>query len=69
MDEHHKYLWDTFCEFYAGWVSHVQSVEKYSDNKILVIMKEDGYTTSGFHYIFGDNGPNKWYMKRIEPSQ
>lgn len=61
-----RYLYSVFCEFWPPWKSHIDSWEHYSDDTILIKMKNDGYITSGNRYIFGDNGCENWHMERLQ---
>ena len=66
--EHDLMLWRTFEEWYPGWVHHVEKWENHDEKSIKVTMKNDGYMTSGWIYIFGKElDKENWLLNRIYP--
>lgn len=64
-NDYYAYLWEKFCEFYPPWKEHVETWEQVKDeDTIIVKMKDDDYITSGYTYIFGDEGCGNWHLER-----
>ena len=65
-EEEKQSLIDTFKEFYGSWKDNIESWKKINDHQIEVRMKTGDFFNSGAVYIFGDEGPNKWFMRTVK---
>jgi hypothetical protein len=59
-NEHDRYLFETFKEFFAGWKEDIEDWKHEDENLIRVKLK------NGKTYIFGDQGSDQWFLNEIK---
>lgn len=60
QNEHDRYLFETFKEFFGGWKNKITDWKHEADNTIKVWL-DDGQT-----FIFGDHGCDEWHLEIVK---
>ena len=60
--DRHRDIFETFLAFFPAWKEHVETWDGIDADTVSVSFKQDGYTTSGQTYIFGDRGCDDWHL-------